>query len=323
MIIGLAPMEGVLDPLMRKFITRVSSVDFCSTEFVRVTDKLVPTNTFLRYAPEITNESQTESGTPVLVQLLGGKPTWMAENANTALNLGAHGIDINFGCPAKTVNRHDGGAALLKEPTRLFDTISTIRKKVGDDVHVSAKVRLGFSDKSKILDISKACSDAGATWLTVHARTKEEAYKPPAHWHAIQKMKDVSRIPIFANGDIWDLAAYKKCIKESGCDDVMIGRGLMRNPFLASEIKNNKEFSIEYKNQETLKLIIAYFKEAQFVYGEKTALGRIKQWLKMCSYPENIFFERMFDKIKRSQTAKEAVEKLSEDLLDKEAYTEN
>lgn len=305
MIIGLAPMEGVLDPLMRKFITQVSDVDYCSTEFIRVTDKLVPPNTFKCYAPELSNESKTDSGTPVLVQLLGGKPDWMAQNAEIALSLGAHGVDINFGCPAKTVNRHDGGAALLKNPERLFDTISTIRKKIGDDCHLSAKVRLGFKDKDSILEISKACSEGGATWLTVHARTKDEGYKPPAHWHLIKKMKEVSSIPVFANGDIWNLEAYKKCVAESGCDDVMIGRGLMRNPFLASEIKNGAELDLDEKNKKTLALISGYLKEAQFVYGEYASLGRIKQWLKMCHYPDNTFFEELFVKTKRFQTAKE------------------
>ncbi len=307
MIIGLAPMEGVLDPLMRKFITQVSCVNYCSTEFVRVTDKVLPKNTFLRYAPELNNGSKTESGTPVLVQLLGGQPQWMAENASLALSLGASGIDINFGCPAKTVNRHDGGASLLKSPQRLFNTISVIRKKIGSDIHLSAKVRLGFSDKSKILDISRACSDAGASWLTVHARTKDEAYKPPAHWHLIKKMKEVSSIPVLANGDIWDLKAYKKCVQESGCTDVMIGRGLIRNPFLASEIKKNTELNGDFKNQSTLKLIIAYLNEAQFVYGEKTALGRIKQWVKICSHPKNLFFKNLFEEIKKIQTAKKVV----------------
>ncbi len=92
--IGLAPMEGVLDPLMRKLITKRCQVDFCSTEFVRVTDKLLPDHQFLRYAPELSNGSKTESGTPVLVQILGGKPEWMAQNAKRALDLGAYGIDI-------------------------------------------------------------------------------------------------------------------------------------------------------------------------------------------------------------------------------------
>ncbi len=315
MIIGLAPMEGVLDPLMRKFITKVSHVNYCSTEFVRVTNKVLPKHTFFHYAPELNNNSKTESGTPVLVQLLGGQPECMAENAYLALSLGAYGIDINFGCPAKTVNRHDGGASLLKSPQRLFNTISTIRKKIGNNIHLSAKVRLGFSDKSKILDISKACSDAGASWLTIHARTKDEAYRPPAHWHLIKKMKEVSNIPVFANGDIWDLKAYKKCVLESSCTNVMIGRGLIRNPFLASEIKENIELDADLKNQNTLKLILAYLNEAQFLYGEKTALGRIKQWVKICSHPTNLFFKNLFEEIKKIRTAKEIIKLMSKKFI--------
>ncbi len=305
MIVGLAPMEGVLDPLMRKFITRECDVDFCSTEFVRVTDKLIPKHMFFRFAPELNNESKTESKTPVLLQLLGGKPPWMAANAARALSLGAYGIDINFGCPAKKVNSHDGGAALLKDPDRLFDTISAIRAEVGADVHVSAKVRLGFSDTSKIIEIAQACSSAKATWVTIHGRTKEEAYKPPAHWDLIKKMKEASDIPVFANGDIWDLRAYKKCALESGCENVMIARGLMRNPFLASEIKQGEELDADYKNEKTLELITDYLKEAFFVYGEWAALGRVKQWLKMCTYPEHLFFENIFQKTKTARTVQE------------------
>ena len=296
--VGLAPMEGVLDPLMRKIITAKAQVDFCSTEFVRVTDKLLPEHMFYRFAPELSNNSKTDSGTPVLVQILGGKPDWMALNAKRALKAGAHGIDVNFGCPAKTVNRHDGGASLLKDPTRLYDCLSKIKNEVGDGKHVSAKVRLGFVDKSLIKEIAIACSEAKASWITIHARTKLESYKPPAHWHCIKEMKEVSTIPVFANGDIWDLEAYKRCQVESGCDDVMIGRGLMRNPFLAQEIKEDRELNQNFKNLELLKMMSEYLENGVGVYGEHAALGRIKQWLKMASHPTNIFFEDLFLKVK-------------------------
>ena len=265
-LIGLAPMEGVLDPLMRRIITAQSQVDFCSTEFIRITDKVLPEHTFFRYAPELSNDSKTDAGTPVLVQILGGKPDWMAKNALRALELGAYGIDINFGCPAKTVNRHDGGASLLKKPDRLYTTIKTIKDFVGADKHVSAKVRLGFSDKSLIKEIAIACSEAKATHITIHARTKVESYKPPAHWHCIKEMKSVSSIPVFANGDIWDLDAYKKCKKESACDNVMIGRGLMRNPFLAQEIKEKKELPEGFKNQELLKMMCSYLETVSYTH---------------------------------------------------------
>lgn len=309
-LVGLAPMEGVLDPLMRRIITAKAQVDFCSTEFVRVTDKLLPEHIFFRYAPELSNKSTTEAGTPVLVQILGGKPDWMAQNAKRALDIGAHGVDVNFGCPARTVNRHDGGASLLKNPDRLYDTISTIKKLTGPDKHVSAKVRLGFSDKSLIKEIAIACSEAKASHITIHARTKVESYKPPAHWHCIREMKAVSTIPVFANGDIWDLAAYKKCQTESGCDDVMIGRGLMRNPFLAQEIKENTELDQDFKNRELLKMMSEYLELGVGVYGEQVALGRIKQWLKMSFYPENAIFEELFAQIKTKRSKQEVSQTL-------------
>lgn len=297
--VGLAPMEGVLDPLLRQVITKHSLVDVCTTEFVRITDKLLPKHVFYRYSPELLNGSTTASGVPVLVQILGGKPEWMAKNAQHAIELGARGIDINFGCPAKTVNKHDGGASLLKNPTRLYDTISAIKNNLPAGTHVSAKVRLGYSDKTKILDIAKACSDAGASWLTVHARTKEEGYQPPAHWHLIAEMKSVSKIPIIANGDIWSLKDYKNCVLESGCESVMIGRGLLRNPMLAKEIKKDYEILSEEKFKKTLLMMLEYLELSPFVYGESVACGRIKQWLKICTYPQHKGFEYLFEKIKK------------------------
>ena len=303
--IGLAPMEGVLDPLMRQIITKDSPLDYCTTEFIRVTDKKIPDHVFYRYAPELNNDSKTASGVPVLVQLLGGKPQWMSLNARRAFELGACGIDINFGCPAKTVNRHDGGASLLKDPQRLYDTISTIKSVLPKDFHVSAKVRLGFSDKSKVLEISQACTDAQATWLTVHARTKDEGYKPPAHWSFINEMRSVSKIPIFANGDIWSLKEYTECKMASGCENVMIGRGLLRNPYLAEEIKNQKAFDALERSQKTIGLILDYSFLGKSLYGEFKAINRVKQWLRLCSHPEQTFFTELFNKAKKASSIKE------------------
>jgi len=126
-------------------------------------------------------------------------------------------------------------------------------------------------------------------------------------------MKEVSTIPVFANGDIWDLEAYKKCQIESDCDDVMIGRGLMRNPFLAQEIKEDKELEQDFKNQELLKMMTEYLEIGVGVYGEQVALGRIKQWLKMAFYPSNLFFEELFLKTKKLQTKAE-VQKIFQSL---------
>ncbi len=116
----LAPMEGVTDFVMRDLLTRLGGIDQCVTEFLRVTDTLYPEKVFFENCPELKMGSRTRAGTSVFVQLLGGKADPLAQNALRAVELGALGIDLNFGCPAKTVNRHDGGASLLKSSNRIF-----------------------------------------------------------------------------------------------------------------------------------------------------------------------------------------------------------
>lgn len=113
----LGPMEGVLDHLMRDMLTQINDYDFCVTEFVRVVNLLLPDHVFYRLCPELQQGSKTPSGVPVKVQLLGQDPHWMAENAIRAAELGAYGIDLNFGCPAKMVNQSKGGAALCSIPS--------------------------------------------------------------------------------------------------------------------------------------------------------------------------------------------------------------
>ncbi|MDB4977339.1 MAG: dihydrouridine synthase, partial [Myxococcaceae bacterium] len=108
--LALAPMDGVTDWVHRQLASELGGVSQCVTEFVRVTDRAPPKRVFLKTCPELSNGGLTESGVPVFVQLLGGDARAMAEAAVVASELGAPGIDINFGCPAKRVNNHDGGA---------------------------------------------------------------------------------------------------------------------------------------------------------------------------------------------------------------------
>lgn len=241
MKIYLAPMEGVLDHLLRDILTRIAGVDVCVTEFIRVTDQLLPESVFHRLAPELGQGSRTPSGTPVLVQLLGNDPVAMGENAVRAAEMGAPGIDLNFGCPAKTVNKSRGGAILLKDPEEVHDITAGVRRALPAEVPLSGKMRLGFQDKSLAIENAQAIEAAGASRLTVHARTKVEGYKPPAHWEWIARIREAVSIPVVANGDIWTVEDYHRCRQVSGCEDVMIGRGLIANPFLAQAIQQGEE----------------------------------------------------------------------------------
>ena len=128
MRIFLAPMEGVVDYTMRDMLTRLGGFDRCVTEFVRITEQKLPARVFYRYCPELHTGGKTPAGTPVYVQLLGGDPDYMALNARTAERVGAPGIDLNFGCPSKTVNRNDGGSTLLREPQRVHNIVRSVRE---------------------------------------------------------------------------------------------------------------------------------------------------------------------------------------------------
>ena len=296
----LAPMEGVVDAVIRDLFTRIGGIDLCVTEFIRVTDRLLPDSDFRKYAPELFNDDpkkigRTPAGIPVLVQFLGGQPGPVAENAARAASLGAPGIDLNFGCPAKTVNRHDGGAALLKDPSRIFDVVSAVRKATPASISVSAKVRLGFSDKSHHLDIAQAAEAGGAAWLTVHARTRDEGYRPPAHWEYIARMREAVRsMPVIANGEIWSPDDYAKARAVSGCRHAMIGRGLMSFPDLARVIRGDSPVAW---NQLT-PWIHEFAEMSRRYRHEHYAVCRVKQWLRSLSrqYPEAA---PIFDSIKQ------------------------
>lgn len=274
----LAPMEGVTDWAMRDLLTSLGGIDQCVTEFLRVTDKLHPYKVFEKNCPELKTGSKTRSGTTVFVQLLGGQAVPLAENALRAHEMGAAGVDLNFGCPAKTVNRHDGGASLLKNTDRIYNIVKTVRDAVPSSTPVTAKVRLGFDDPSHCLDNVKACEDAGATWVTVHCRTKTDGYKPPAYWEWIPKIKERTKVKIIANGEIWSVNDFEKCRTETACEDFMIGRGALRNPYVFKEIKAHLNTETQ-TSPNSLDLIVPFFDACTVYVNDHFATARTKQWL--------------------------------------------
>ena len=281
MRIILAPMEGVVDHTMRAMLTQVGGIHRCVTEFIRVTDQRLPPKVFYRYCPELYTASKTAAGTPVFIQLLGGKPEPMAINAHRAAALGAAGIDINFGCPAKQVNRNDGGSILLKEPDRVFSIVHAIREAVSSEIPVTAKIRLGFDDRLLLKDITQAIFAANANELTIHARTKADGYKPPAYWDAIAEINDSSPIPIIANGEIWTTEDHQRCIAKSGCTDVMLGRGILATPDLAQQIHHhyNGRNCQPMNWAQILNLLLQFCDITEQEYEKKYVGNRVKQWL--------------------------------------------
>ncbi|MBC3764491.1 tRNA dihydrouridine(16) synthase DusC [Neptunicella marina] len=310
MAIMLAPMEGVVDHLMRDMLTRIGGFDMCVTEFVRVVDQLLPAKVFYRLCPELHNEGKTPAGTPVRVQLLGQEPNWLAENAVRATELGSYGVDLNFGCPAKTVNNSKGGAVLLQHTDSLYQIVSAVRTAVDKAHIVSAKMRLGFEDKSKAIDNALAIEAAGADLLVIHARTKVEGYKPPAHWQWIAKIKQQVNIPIIANGEIWDADDARCCTDASNCPDLMLGRGALAMPNLARVIAHGEQ---PMPWQQVIELLINY--SGYEIFGDKGKYypNRIKQWLGYLArqYQQA---DDLFAQIRRLKQSEEIVQQLEQNL---------
>ena len=271
----LAPMEGLLDANLRETLSAVGGVERCVSEFIRVTDQLLPARVFYRLMPELHNASCTPCGTPVRAQLLGSEPAVLADNAARLAELGAEGIDLNFGCPAPTVNRHRGGAVLLDEPELVGAIVAAVRRAVPAGMPVSAKMRLGVRDTERMLDAARAIADGGAQELVVHARTKLDGYRPPAHWPRIAEIAAALRIPVVANGEVWNVDDARRCLAESGCTALMLGRGMVAQPGLARAILGQPMPTWE----ELMPLIDDFWQRIGLRIAPRHRAGRLKQWL--------------------------------------------
>ncbi|MFZ4286095.1 tRNA dihydrouridine synthase [Variovorax sp. HJSM1_2] len=287
----LAPMEGLLDFVLRDILTRVGGIDRCVSEFIRVSNTVLPDRVFLRYIPELAHGGRTLAGVPVRAQLLGSDPVCLADNAAALAAMGPAGIDINFGCPAKVVNRHGGGAALLDEPELVGRIVAAVRAAVPAHLPVSAKMRLGYNDDGKRLACAQAIAQAGACELVVHARTKADGYRPPAYWQRVQEIRDVVKIPVVANGEIWTVEDALRCRAESGCDQLMLGRGIVADPGLAFAIRaadGDTSAPRQLTWSELLPLIAEFWKLVCATLEPRQKAGRLKQWLNFLRrrYPE-------------------------------------
>lgn len=311
--IALAPMEGLMDGHFRALLTSIGGIDHCVTEFIRVSQQVFPERVFKRFCPELDNGGKTPSGIPVHIQLLGSHPQLMADNAAKAARMGAPAIDLNFGCPAKTVNNSLGGAVLLQYPEKLYSIASAVRQAVPWHIPVSAKMRLGFEDKQLAIENAQALASAGVQWLTVHARTKTEGYRPPAYWEWIARIKEKLEIPVLANGEIWTTRHAQQCLQESGSDILMVGRGLVATPDLGLQIKaaahqQNYQAQEWHQHLQLLKKLADDLTDLT----DKQLTDRLKQWLHYFSM-QSAEINQVFQQIKREQRKDEFFKQL--DLL--------
>jgi nifR3 family TIM-barrel protein len=192
-----------------------------------------------------------ESG-PVAVQIFGSRPDLMAESARIAERWGAHVVDLNLGCPAKKIVRGGCGSALAEDPKSALAIVRAMRKVL----RVPFTVKMRWQPDGQSLELARACEAEGVDAVALHARTRAQGYSGVANWDWIARLKDTVNIPVVGNGDVRSVADARRMLARTGCDAVMVGRGMVGNPWLFQEAAEarlqtgKREISPEEESQE-------------------------------------------------------------------------
>jgi len=264
----LAPMEGVTEPSFRDLVLArngPSELGGAFTEFVRVIDRPLPRHVLVRHLGD------RRFAQPVGLQLMGADLGALAESARRAIEVGAPLVDLNFGCPAKGALRGCAGSAVLKDPARLEATVRAVVDAVPDHP-VTAKIRAGYDDAERVEDLARAAESGGAAMLTVHCRTRAEAYQDEVDWTRLARAVQSVSIPVCGNGGIDTHADFARLRRETGCALAMVGRAACGNPWIFSVI--------EVTSSDAARFLLDYAETLQSLGAStKGAAGRVKQLL--------------------------------------------
>jgi tRNA-dihydrouridine synthase C len=219
-------MEGITDRVFRDVLIALGGVGGACTEFIRISANPVPGKVIRRYfgPPRI--------DVPVGVQLMAADEEHLVPTIHNAERLGAPWIDLNFGCPAQVVFSKCAGSAMLAKPEAMAGIVRTAVAATG--LPVSAKIRAGIQDASRLAEILAALVEAGVAMITLHARLRIHGYHQPAHWDWIAQAARVigGRVPLIGNGAVETAGDIQRMLTETGCDGVMIGRAALADPWI-------------------------------------------------------------------------------------------
>ena len=298
----LAPMAGITDAPMRTVVHNKC------THKVNIVSEMVAINALSRKnaktykIADVRNEPY-----PVVVQLVGGMPELFADAAKLAQELGAASIDINMGCPVRKITTSGAGSALMKDINTASKIIQAVKNAV--NLEVSVKFRKGWDENSaNAVEFAKMCQDCGASYVTIHGRTRSQGYSGIADWKTIAAVKNALTIPVVGNGDINSVYDAKKMIQETGVDGVMIGRAALGNPWLLGQIFDYLDKGIEptkISTEEILSTILEHIELLKNYYDEKLAVALSRKYV--CWYSKNFYdakkFRENYMKINDYQTA--------------------
>lgn len=253
----LAPMAGISNPSYMK-ICEEMGVGYAITELISA-EAIIRDNkkTFemLKGIEKIK--------IPIAIQIFGSNADAIAKAAKIITDLYQNVlIDINMGCPVpKVAVKSQAGSALLKDPQKIKEIIEAVVEAV--DVPVTVKIRSGWDEKSiNAVEVARVCEEAGARAIAIHARTRSQGYSGKADWNIIKEVKKAVKIPVIGNGDVTSCYLAKKMLEETGCDAVMIGRGVLGNPWLIRDCVKYLEdntLPLEVNNKEKIAMMRRHY----------------------------------------------------------------
>ena len=265
----LAPMEGVTEPCFRDLVLARNPPEVLGgtfTEFARVVSVPLPRRTLREHL------GPWRHAQPVGLQLMGADVAAVAESARRAEEVGAPLVDLNFGCPAKGALRGCAGSSLLDEPRKVEALVAACVRAVAR-VPVTAKIRAGGADDARLEDVARAVEQGGASLLTVHCRTRIEAYGDTADWERLRRAVRVVTIPVCGNGGVARHADLARLRAETGCTYAMVGRAALGDPWIFG--------GRAVDAQEAAHFLLEYAERLRAHHGAslRMAAGRVKQLL--------------------------------------------
>jgi len=268
----LAPMAGVTDRAYREVCMQYGA-DMCFTEMVS-TKGLFYKDKKTAGLLEVSDLEQ-----PVFAQIFGHEPEIYKTVAASAASFGAMGIDINCGCPANKIIGNADGGALMKTPQLIYDIVRAVKDNC--DLPVSVKIRKGWDDDFvNAVEVAKLAEKAGVCHITVHGRTVKQEYRGQADWSVIRDVVNAVNIPVIGNGDIKTPEDAKNMLEQTGCDAVMIGRGILGNPFLLKRVKHyiwEGEILPEPEKEEIIETALKHIEKIVEYKGEYVGIREARK----------------------------------------------
>lgn len=298
--VSLAPMAGITDYVLRTLVRKYSPTCLLTTEMI--------SSEFLAQNIQTEITKLDDNHHPIVYQICGHKPHLMKYSAEYLTQF-ADMIDINMGCPVNKVVKGQDGSALMRNPSLAADLVKAVNE--GTSKPVSVKFRLGYTqDEMNYVEFGQQMQEAGAEFITIHARTRSQFYSGTADWKKIKALKDNVDIPVFANGDITSIDKAIQCLEESGADGVAIGRGVLGDPTLIGRIAHYLKTGEKLPTptlEEKLEMMRFHLDEEIKLRGEAVAIKFFRKF-----YPYYIAGIRNASKIRGVLVVEEDYKKILE-----------